>query len=169
MAVKSEKHLSRRLSANENLLSDLDCLQKPSNNPFIVSATLSSNLIPLEDFNITYNNNGEIILLGVFTSKNIFHIGNNRFNGSNLLNKYAVFEILIDDRNYYSKVAAKKVIIVFILWLQDNYDTKTIKLGVAHGNLSALILYLKLGLKIIDEIKADGYSLAIKLKELSKI
>jgi hypothetical protein len=169
MAVKSERHLSRRLSAYENLISNLDCLQKLSNNSFIVSATLSSNLIPLEDFNITYGNNGEIILLGVFTSKNIFHIGNNRFNGSNLLNKYAVFEMLIDDRNYYSKVAAKKVIIVFILWLQDNYDAKTIKLGVAHGNLSALILYLKLGLKKIDEIKAGGDSLAIKLKELSEI
>jgi hypothetical protein len=43
------------------------------------------------------------------------------------------------------------------------------KIGVALCNLSALILCLKLGLKIIEETKTGGYSFADKLKELSEI
>jgi len=167
--VKTKRCYLRELSINDDLDSYLKWMQTPSNNPFILSASLSYDLNQLKNFITTCNNRPDTILLGIFTKKNNVHIGNIKFDEVNLLNKLATLGILIGDKNYRGKGFAQEVIIASVLWLKDNCDIEKIKLGVDSKNLSAFNLYLKLGFKIIENTKTGGYIMECKIKELSGI
>jgi RimJ/RimL family protein N-acetyltransferase len=144
-------------------------MQTPSNNPFILTATLSYDLNQLKNFIDTCNNRSDVYLFGIFTNMENVHIGNIKFDEINLVNKSATFGILIGDKDFRGKGFAKEAIIASVLWLKDNYDIETIKLGVDHDNISALNLYLKLGFKIIDKTKTGGYIMEASVRELSSI
>ena len=169
IVIKSERCSLRQLSINDDLERYLYWMQTPSNNPFILSAALSYDLNKLKNFINTCNNRSDVNLFGIFTNKDDVHIGNIKFDEINLLNKSATLGILIGDKDYRGKGFAREVIIVSVLWLQDNYDIETIKLGVDPENLSALNLYLKLGFKIIENTKTRGYIMEAKIRELSRI
>jgi RimJ/RimL family protein N-acetyltransferase len=169
MVIKSERCYLRKLSVNDDLTSYLYWMQTPSNNPFILSTALSYDLNQLKNFINTCNNRNDVNLLGIFTNKDSLHIGNIKFDEINLLNKSATFGILIGDKNFRSKGFAREAIIASVLWLKDNYDIETIKLGVDHENLGALNLYLKLGFKIIENTKTGGHIMEAKVRELSEI
>ena len=169
IVIKSKRCYLRKLSVNDDLNSYLYWMQTPSNNPFILSATLSYDLNQLKNFINTCNNRSDVNLFGIFTNMDDVHIGNIKFDEINLLKKSATFGILIGDKNFRGKGFAKEAIIASVLWLKDNYDIETIKLGVDHKNISALNLYLKLGFKIIDKTKTGGYIMEAKVRELSNI
>lgn len=169
IVIKSKRCYLRKLSVNDDLDSYLYWMQTPSNNPFIQSALLSFDLNQLKNFINTCNNRSDVILFGIFTNVENVHIGNIKFDEINLLNKSATFGILIGDKDFRGKGFAKEVIIASVLWLKDNYDIETIKLGVDHDNISALNLYLKLGFKIIDKTKTGGYIMEANARELSNI
>jgi|688.fasta_scaffold892256_1 ribosomal-protein-alanine N-acetyltransferase len=167
--ISSERCYLRRLGVNDDLRNYLYWMQTPSNNPFILSASLSYNLTELKNFIYICNNRTDIILLGIFTNNDNVHIGNIKFDDINLLNKSATLGILIGDKKYRGKGVAREVIMASVSWLQDSYDIKTIRLGVNPDNLSALNLYLKLGFMIIEETKMGGYVMEAKINELSGI
>jgi RimJ/RimL family protein N-acetyltransferase len=144
-------------------------MQTPSNNPFILGAALSFDLNQLKNFIKTCNNRSDVNLFGIFTNKDSVHIGNIKFDEINLLNKSATFGILIGDKKFRGKGFAKEAIIASVLWLKDNYDIETIKLGVDHENISALNLYLKLGFKIIEKTKTGGHIMEAKVREVIEI
>lgn len=169
IVIKSKRCYLRRLSVNDDLNSYLYWMQTPSNNPFILSATISYDLNQLKNFINTCNNRSDVKLFGIFTNVDNIHIGNIKFDEINLLNKSATFGILIGDKDFRGKGFAKEAIIASVLWLKDNYDIETIKLGVDHENISALNLYLKLGFKIINKTKTGGYIMEAKISELSNI
>jgi RimJ/RimL family protein N-acetyltransferase len=159
----------RKLSVDDDLTNYLYWMQNPSNNPFILSAALSYDLYQLKKFINTCNNQSNVNLFGIFTNENNVHIGNIKFDEISLSNKSAMFGILIGDKNFRGKGFAKEAIISSVLWLKDNYDIETIKLGVDHKNISAFNLYLKLGFKIIEKTKTGGYIMEVKVGKLSKI
>jgi RimJ/RimL family protein N-acetyltransferase len=169
IVIKSERCSLRQLSINDDLESYLYWMQTPSNNPFILSTALSYDLNKLKNFINTCNNRSDVNLFGIFTNNDNVHIGNIKFDEINLLNKSATLGILIGDKDYRGKGFAREVIIVSVLWLQDNYDIETIKLGVDPENLSALNLYLKLGFKIIENTKTRGHIMEAKIRELTRI
>jgi ribosomal-protein-alanine N-acetyltransferase len=164
--IRSERCYLRQLSVHDDLTNYLYWMQTPSNNPFILSASLSYDLIQLENFIHTCNYRTDIILLGIFTKDDNVHIGNIKFDEINLLNKSATLGILIGDKKYRGKGMAREVIRASVLWLQDNYDIKIIRLGVSPDNVSALNLYLKLGFIVIEETKMGGYVMEVKINEL---
>ena len=167
--IKSERCYLRKLSVNDDLTSYLYWMQTPSNNPFILSAALSYDLNQLKNFINTCNNRSDVNLFGIFTSEDSVHIGNIKFDQINLLNKSATIGILIGNENFRGKGFAKESIIASVLWIKNNYDIETIKLGVDHENLRALNLYLKLGFKIIENTKMGGYIMEAKIRELCEI
>lgn len=167
--ISSERCYLRRLGVHDDLTNYLYWMQTPSNNPFILSASLSYDLIQLKNFIYTCNNRADIILLGIFTNNDNVHIGNIKFDEINLLNKSATLGILIGEKKYRGKGVAREVIMASVSWLQNSYDIKTIRLGVNPDNLSALNLYLKLGFMIIEETKMGGYVMEAKIDELSGI
>lgn len=169
LVIKSKKCYLRKLSVDDDLTSYLYWMQTPSNNPFILSAALSYDLNQLKNFINTCNNQSDVNLFGIFTNKDGVHIGNIKFDEINLLNKSATFGILIGDKNFRGKGFAKEAIIASVLWLKDNYNVETIKLGVDHENISALNLYLKLGFKIIEQTKTGSHIMEAKVKKLSEI
>jgi RimJ/RimL family protein N-acetyltransferase len=169
IVIKSERCYLRKLSVNDDLTNYLYWMQTPSNNPFILSAALSYDLNQLKNFINTCNNQSDVNLFGIFTNKDGIHIGNIKFDEINSLNKSAKFGILIGDKNFRGKGFAKEAIIASVLWLKDNYDIETIKLGVDIKNISAINLYLKLGFKIIEKTKMGGHIMEAKVRELSEI
>lgn len=169
IVIKSKRCYLRKLSIYDDLDSYLYWMQTPSNNPFILSATLSYDLNQLKNFINTCNNRSDVNLFGIFTNVENVHIGNIKFDEINLLNKSATFGILIGNKDFRGKGFAKEAIIASVLWLEDNYDIETIKLGVDHDNISALNLYLKLGFKIINKTKTGGYIMEANVRELSNI
>ena len=169
IVIESERCYLRKLSVNDDLTNYLYWMQTPSNNPFILSAALSYDLNQLKNFINTCNNQSDVNLFGIFTNKDGVHIGNIKFDEINLLNKSATFGILIGDKNFRGKGFAKEAIIASVLWLKDNYNVETIKLGVDHENISALNLYLKLGFKIIEQTKTGSHIMEAKVKKLREI
>ena len=169
IVIKSKRCYLRKLSVNDDLNSYLYWMQTPSNNPFILGAALSFDLNQLKNFIKTCNNRSDVNLFGIFTNKDSVHIGNIKFDEINLLNKSATFGILIGDKKFRGKGFAEEAIIASVLWLKDNYDIETIKLGVDHENISALNLYLKLGFKIIEKTKTGGHIMEAKVREVIEI
>ena len=166
--IKSKTCYLRKLGVNDDLTSYINWMQTPSNNPYILSADSSYDLTQLKEFIKICNNRSDALLLGIFTNENSLHIGNIKFEKIDLVNKSATLGILIGDRSYRGKGIAREVIIVSILWLADNYDIKTIKLGVDPNNLSALNLYLKIGFKIIEKSETGGYIMEVESRKLSE-
>ena len=169
IVIKSEKCYLRQLSIDDDLTSYLYWMQTPSNNPYILSAETNYDLIQLKKFIKTCNNRRDVILLGIFTNQHSLHIGNIKFDEINRINKSATLGILIGDKNYRGKGIAKEVMIVSALWLTDNYNISTIKLGVDPSNLIAFNLYLKMGFKIIEKSTTGGYIMEVKTRKLSDI
>ena len=167
--IKSKTCYLRPLSVNDDLTSYLYWMQTPSNNPYILSAASSYDLNQLKEFIKICNNKRDVILLGIFTNENSSHIGNIKFDKIDLINSSAALGILIGDKGYRGKGIAREVIVVSILWLADNYDIKTIKLGVDPSNLSAFNLYLKIGFKIIEKSETGGYTMEVETRKLSEI
>ena len=167
--IKSKTCYLRQLGVNEDLASYLYWMQTPLNNPYILSAASSYDLTHLKEFIEICNNRSDVLLLGIFTNENSLHIGNIKFEKIDLVNKSATLGILIGDRSYRGEGIAQEVILVSILWLADNYDIKTIKLGVDPNNLSAFNLYLKIGFKIIEKSETGGYVMEVEIRKLSEI
>ena len=151
--IKSKRCYLRKLSVNNDLNSYLYWIQIPSNNPFMLSAALSYDLNQLKNFINTCNNRSDVNLFGVFTNKDSINIENIKFDEINLLNKSARFGILIGDKNFRGKGFAKEAIIASVLWLKDNYDIETIKLGS----------------KIIEKTKTGGRIMEAKAREVIEI
>ena len=169
LVIKSKRSYLRKLSVNDDLTSYLYWMQTPSNNPFILSASLTYDLNKLKNFINSCNNRSDVNLFGIFTNKDSIHIGNIKFDEINLLNKSATFGILNGDEKFRGKGFAREAIITSVLWLKDNYDIETIKLGVGPENLRTLNLYLKLGFKIIEKTKTVGHIMETKVRELGEI
>ena len=167
--IKSKTCYLRQLGVNEDLASYLYWMQTPLNNPYILSAASSYDLTQLKEFIKICNNRSDVLLLGIFTNENSLHIGNIKFEKIDLVNKSATLGILLGDRSYRGEGIAQEVILVSILWLADNYDIKTIKLGVYPNNLSAFNLYLKIGFKIIEKSETGGYVMEVEIRKLSEI
>lgn len=167
--IKSKTYYLRQLGVNDDLANYLYWMQTPSNNPYILSADSSYDLTQLKQFIKNCNNRNDVLLFGIFTNENSSHIGNIKFDKIDLVNKSETLEILIGDRSYRVKGIARKVIIASILWLADNYDLKTIKLGVGPNNLSAFNLYLKIGFKIMEKSENGGCIMEFETRKLSKI
>lgn len=168
ITIDSKRCYLRQLSTNDDLTHYLYWMQTPTNNPYILSATSSYNLIQLKEFIESCNSRKDVFLLGIFMNQSNLHIGNIKFDQVNLITKSATLGILIGNRNYRGKGIAREVILASILWLASNYDIKTIKLGVDPSNLNALNLYLKIGFRIIEKSKNGGYIMQATTKELCK-
>jgi RimJ/RimL family protein N-acetyltransferase len=151
--IKSKTCYLRQIGVNEDLARYLYWMQTPSNNPYILSAASSYDLNQLKEFIKICNNRSDVLLLGIFTNENSLHIGNIKFDKIDLVNKSATLGILIGDRSYRGKGIAREVIIVSILWLADNYDIKTIKLGF----------------KIIGKSETGGHIMEVEIRKLSEI
>ena len=169
LVIKAKRCYLRELSVNDDLTRYLYWMQTPSNNPFILSASLTYDLYQLKNFINSCNNRSDVYLFGIFTNKGSIHIGNIKFDEINLLNKSVSFGILIGDQNFRGKGFAKEAIVASVLWLKDNYDIETIKLGVDHENISALNLYFKLGFKTVEKTKTGGHIMEAKVRELGEI
>lgn len=169
IVIKSERCYLRKLSVNDDLTNYLYWMQTPSNNPFILSAALSYDSNQLKNFISNCNSQSDINLFGIFTNGDGVHIGNIKFDKINLLNKSVTFGILIGEKNFRGKGFAKEAIIASVLWLKDNYDIETIRLGVDAENFRALNLYLKLGFKIIEKTRTGGHIMEAKVRELCEI
>ena len=156
LIIESKRCYLRPLNLQDDLSKYLYWMQTPSNNPFILSAKSSFELNQLREFIAHCNLRPDVILLGVFTIMNDIHIGNIKFDNIDLVNKSATLGILIGDKNYRGKGIAREIIEVSILWLSQQYEIESIKLGVDPNNF-------------IDKSLSGGYIMEIKTDNLNKV
>jgi ribosomal-protein-alanine N-acetyltransferase len=135
----------KKLNASDNLDNYLYWISNPQNNEYIISSRQGYSLLELKKFIETCNSNSSILLLGIFNKSMDIHVGNIKFDNTNLKTNSATMGILIGERDYRGIGLAEKVIKSSVNWLYTNLDIKRISLGVEKNNLTAIKLYSKIG------------------------
>ena len=153
----------RTLDSSDNLEKYLSWVQDVSSNPFIMSARSDYTLDDLKTYVDQVNTNPEITFFGIFDRESKMHIGNIKFSQINAAIGSVEVGILIGEKEWRNKGAGQEVMIACNQWLKNQCSIQKVVLGVNSDNISAIMLYRKLGFRQIDHAGLPINSLRMEL------
>ena len=116
-------------------------------------------LSQLRNYILNCNAQKDVILLGIFDTKQNVHIGNIKYDPINVKDKTAVMGILIGESIYRGQGIAKIVIEGSAKWLKSELGINRICLVVDSANLSASSAYKKIGFNPVLKLNKDDISM----------
>ena len=120
-------------------------MKNGGDNPYIVSI----DPLLIGDDLIAYvkekNASSDALLLGIFETTRMQHIGNIKFEPINFNSQTTWLGILIGETNWRGKGVGSEILPTCIEWMRSEFDVKTFHLGVDPNNLPAVKLYRKVG------------------------
>ena len=120
-------------------------MKSEADNPYIVSI----DPLLIGDDLITYvnekNASSDALLLGIFETSGMHHIGNIQFEPINFNSQTTWLGILIGDTNWRGKGVGSEILRTSMEWMRNEFGIKTFHLGVDPSNLPAVKLYRKVG------------------------
>jgi [ribosomal protein S5]-alanine N-acetyltransferase len=135
----------RHLSISDATETYLSWFKDPKAIEFIDYAQNNSELNDLRIFIEEKNASKKSLFFGIFTIRDNIHIGNIKFEPIDFEQKKAEMGILIGNSIWRGRGAGPEVITGSGRWLKDNYNIKTMTLGVAINNERAVTAYKKIG------------------------
>lgn len=121
-------------------------LNDPAVNKYL--ETKSANIGELKNYIKAKLADENCLFFGIFMKDSDKHIGNLKLEPIDWRKKFAVFGILIGDKNYWGKGLATEATKLITDFSFNKLNLETLELGVIADNLAALKVYEKIGFKV---------------------
>ncbi len=151
LIIESERFMLKELNEAHATKKYLDWFRDEQVEKYIQYKTNSDDLENLKKYIVDKKSNNNCLFLGIFSKKNMEHIGNIKYEPIDFDNSSATMGILIGEKKWRGKGVSSEIITTTSRKLNLLYGINTIYLGVEKDNQAAVQSYIKSGFKVIAE------------------
>jgi len=166
--IRTERFVLTPLSAEHATKRYAGWLANPDSQRYIVTASDNS-LGALRSYITERSGRADVVFLGIFVRETNEHIGNIKYEPINIVEKSAVFGILIGEINWRGKGVAGEVIRAACQRLLNEMGITKYYLGVDPHNTSAVRAYKKIGFQQYDIDEAGNIKMLLDLNANNKL